>query len=190
MSLYLQTKTNLPKEIFQDMEKQFPPEEMKLFEEFNTLFEKTPYKCEILFDAKSTVGYILYLENEYLWVDYVAIFSEFHSKGYGSKIFEILFEKYSQLKGVFFEVEPENQENIQTIKRMNFYKKLGCKNLNFNYYYPNDIKKLKMELLFKPLKEDLPNKNEILNQISFVFESLHSNVKSKNETLELIKSNN
>lgn len=190
MNLYLETKTILPKEIFQDMEKQFPPEEMKSFDDFNNLFAKKHYKCEILFNNKNPVGYILYLENEYIWVDYVAIFSEYHSKGYGSKILEILFQKYSQLKGVFFEVEQENHENLQTIKRMNFYKRLGCENLNFNYYYPNDIKKLKMELLFKPLKEDLPNKNEILNQISFVFDSLHSNVKSKNETLELIKTNN
>lgn len=190
MNLYLETKNNLPVEIFQDMEKQFPPEEIKSFEDFNKLFEKTHYKCDILFDKKTPVGYILYLENEYIWVDYVAIFREYHSKGYGSKILEILFRKYSHLKGVFFEVEPENQENIQTIKRMNFYKKLGCKNLNFNYYFPNDIKKLKMELLFKPLKENLPKKNEIINQILFVFENLHSDVKSKNQTLELIKSNN
>ena len=145
---------------------------------------------KIYYDNDEAVGYVFYLENEYIWIDYVAVFEKFHSKGYGSKILEALFKKYSNLRGCFFEVEPEDCERLQTIKRMNFYKKLGCEILDFKYYFPNDVKELKMELLYKSFDGKLPDKNEIKKQIEFVFETLHFDVKNKNATLELINLKN
>ena len=73
---------------------------------------------------------------------------------------------------------------------MNFYKKLGCKKLDFEYYFPNEIKELRLELLYKPFNEKIPDKNEIKKQINFVFENLHTFVKTKDSTLNLIESRN
>lgn len=183
-------QNELPENIFSDMEKQFPPEELKTLGKFTELLKGKYYKFAIFYDNNEAVGYIFYLENEFIWVDYVAVFEKFHSKGYGSTILKSLFEKYSNLKGCFFEVEPENSENIQTVKRMNFYKKLGCAILDFEYYFPNDIRELKMELLYKSFDGKLPDKFEIKKQTEFVFEVLHFDVKNKNKTLELINSKN
>lgn len=183
-------KKILPANIFADMQKQFPPEELKTFEALNLLLNGKYYKFAIYYDNDEAVGYVFYLENEYIWIDYVAVFEKFHSKGYGSKILEALFKKYSNLRGCFFEVEPEDCERLQTIKRMNFYKKLGCEILDFKYYFPNDVRELKMELLYKSFDGKLPDKNEIKKQIEFVFETLHFDVKNKNATLQLINLKN
>ena len=188
MELCLKTKKNLPEEIYSDMEKQFPPEELKTFTELNNLLHGNFYKFAMFYNADEPVGYVFFLQNDYIWIDYIAVFEKFHSKGYGSRILNLIFIKYSNLKGCFFEVEPEDSDNIQTVKRMNFYKKLGCKKLDFEYYFPNEIKELRLELLYKPFNEKIPDKNEIKKQINFVFENLHTFVKTKDSTLNLIES--
>lgn len=190
MTEELLIQKELPADIFSDMEKQFPPEELKSFETLRKFLSGDYYKFAIFYDNKEPVGYILFLQNDFLWVDYVAVFEQFHSKGYGSKILRSLFEKYSNLKGCFFEVEPENPEIIQTVKRLKFYKKIGCEILDFEYYFPNDIRELKMKLLYKSFDKKVPDKNEIKKQVNFVFETLHSGVKNKNAALDLINLKN
>lgn len=191
MKLRLITENKLSEEIFADMKKQFPRQELKNFTELNQLLsDEKHYKLAIFYDEETPVGYVFYLVNNYLWIDYIAVFEKLHSKGYGSKILDTLFEKYSNLKGCFFEVEPEDFTNIQTVKRMKFYKNLGCEILDFKYYFPNDIKELKLELLYKPFDGKIPDKEEILNEISYVFETIHTNVKSKHSTFKIIKTLN
>lgn len=191
MELLIKTENKLSEEIFADMKKQFPQQELKNFTELNQLLsDEKQYKFAIFYDEKTPVGYVFYLENDYLWIDYIAVFQKFHSKGYGSKILDSLFKKYSNLKGCFFEVEPEDSTNILTIKRMKFYKNLGCEILDFKYYFPNDIKELKLELLYKSFDGKMPSKKEILNEITLVFETLHSNVTSKDSTFKMIKTLN
>ena len=121
MELDIEIKNKLSKKIYSDMEKQFPPEEMKDFAKLNELLEKKFYKLAEFSIKNEPAGYVFFLENEYLWIDYIAVFEKFHSQGFGSKILTSLFDEYSHLKGCFFEVEPENPENIQTIKRIKFY---------------------------------------------------------------------
>ena len=48
MELCLKTKKNLPEEIYSDMEKQFPPEELKTFTELNNLLHGNFYKFAML----------------------------------------------------------------------------------------------------------------------------------------------
>lgn len=180
----------LPAEIYSDMKKQFPPEELKNQETLRKLVSGEYYRFAIFYDNEEPVGYIFYLQNDFLWVDYVAVFEKYHSKGYGSKILLSLFEKYSNLKGCFFEVEPENPRIIQTLKRMNFYKKLGCETLDFEYYFPNDIRELNLKLLYKSFDGKIPDKFEIKKQVKFVFDTLHSDVKNKKTALDLINLKN
>lgn len=190
MELDIEIKNKLSKKIYSDMEKQFPPEEMKDFAKLNELLEKKFYKLAEFSIKNEPAGYVFFLENEYLWIDYIAVFEKFHSQGFGSKILTSLFDEYSHLKGCFFEVEPENPENIQTIKRIKFYKRLGCHTLDFEYYFQNEIKELKLDLLYKSFDGNFPNKNEIKKQVEFVFENLHNSTKTTQATLQLIKIKN
>ena len=125
MTLQLINKKILDEKTYTDMQNQFPPEELKSREEYNRLLTDGDYKFGLVFDDEKQIGYILYLAGNFVWVDYVAVLKDFHSQGYGSRILTALFEKYSQLEGCYFEVEPENETLPHTIRRMNFYKKLG-----------------------------------------------------------------
>lgn len=73
---------------------------------------------------------------------------------------------------------------------MNFYKKLGCTELNFKYYFPNPVKKLEMKLLYKSFNGLIPDKEIIKKNVEEVFKILHENVECKNEILSLIKQEN
>ena len=186
MTLKFVNKNTIDEEIYSDMQKQFPPEEMKTYPEYNTLLASGDYKTGLVFDDDNLIGYILYLEKDFIWVDYIAVLKKFHSKGYGGKILNALFEKYSHLKGCYFEVEPEDENYPQTIRRMNFYKKLGCSELDFVYYFPNPLKKLKMKLLYKSFDGKIPDREKIKKDIASVFEALHKKVECREEILELI----
>lgn len=190
MVLKIKEENILTKNIFSDIQKQFPQEEIKTFEEYNTLLMNTNYKLGLVFDNEVLVGYILYFVKDYIWVDYIAVLKEYHSKGFGSKILKALFDKYTSLQGCYFEVEPEVNHLPQTVRRMIFYKKLGCIELDFKYYFPNPIKQLEMKLLYKSFNGKIPAKEEIKKHIADVFNILHASVKCKKEILNLINMEN
>lgn len=190
MVLKLINENKLSNEIYSDIEKQFPVEERKSKEDFDKLLSRGSYKLELVYDDDNFIGYIFYVVNNFIWVDYVAVLKDFHSKGYGSKILNALFEKYSALEGCYFEVEPEVSRHPHTVRRMNFYKKLGCIELNFKYYFPNPLKKLELKLLYKSFNSDIPDKEKIKKNIKYVFETLHYNTKCKDEILYLINLKN
>ncbi len=190
MMLKLINSEKLDEKIYSDIQAQFPPEEIKTLEEFNDLLREGSYKLGLVYDEKILIGYILYIKKDFIWIDYIAVLQEFHSKGYGSKILTAIFEKYSSLKGCYFEVEPEDTQNPHTVRRINFYKKLGCIELQFKYYFPNPVKKLEMKLLYKSFNGLIPDKEIIKKDIEKVFKILHENVECKNEILSLIQQEN
>lgn len=190
MNLKLENIQLLTKEIFLDMQEQFPPEEMKTLAEFNTLLKNNKYFLEVLYADNETAGYILYYKSEFLWIDYIAVLKKYHSKGFGSKVLQLFFEKHKNLNGCYFEVEKENPADTNTTRRLNFYKKLGCLATEFKYFFPNDIKHLEMNLLYKELGKKTPEKKQIFQDITGVFQSLHSNVKCCESLIKLMKTEN
>ena len=190
MNLRLENCKSFSKDIFQDMLEQFPPEEMKSFEEFEKLFLKNILNLDILFLDEEIVGYVIYYKSKFLWIDYIAVVKKFHSKGFGSRILNLFFEKYKLLKGCYFEVEKENIDDINTSRRINFYKNLGCTELDFVYYFPNDIRLLEMNLFYRSFSEHIPSRAEIYNDVEEVFSTLHSSVISSRELLHRIYEEN
>ena len=65
------------------------------------------------------------------YLDYFAIFKEYQDKGYGTKALEILLKKLdNELIG---EIEKEDASDQNTIKRFQFYKKLGFRKIDSEY---------------------------------------------------------
>lgn len=176
--------------IYKDMKKQFPPEELKSFNAINDLLTGGRYKLDLLIINGHDAGYILYYKSDFLWIDYIAILPEYQSCGLGSKVLQLFFDKYKMLKGCYFEVEKENPQDKNTIRRVKFYKRNGCEVLDFKYYFPNDVKLLEMDLYYKNLSGVLPAKTRILEDIEEIFGCLHVQTQSCMEILELIKKEN
>lgn len=174
---------------YSELQKQFPQSELKEKNIFAEILEIPNYKIfDIVNEDGVNCGYFTFLElpNNTILIDYIAIFNEFHSKGYGSKTFDCMKNELNYL-GCYLEVEKENPQDINTIRRINFYKKLGAKLLDINYIYPNIEGGLPMDLYFMSFKQNyFPKKDEILANIEFVFQELHFDIPKNTEIFNRI----
>ena len=59
------------------------------------------------------IGYILFANNDnYIWVDYLAVFEKYRSMGFGSKILDLIKKEFKNYNGIFFEVEKVDENKI------------------------------------------------------------------------------
>lgn len=164
--------------LYEDMKGQFPISELKSYEHFLSYLKNPDYYILKWEDF----GYILILDVfDYVWVDYLAIFKKFQSKGFGSKILDSIKENFKNKKGIIFEVEKIDEKLPNTIKRQNFYIKNGAIKLCINYFFPNKEGGLNMDLFYIKLSENTPSKLELLEVIKQTFKTLHFDVNEASE---------
>ncbi len=162
--------------IYEDMLTQFPKEELKTFEELKNLLAAPEYELHIFKPENISIGYSFWFKDEemkFLWLDYIAIFKEFHSKGYGSVCIKDFIKQNPDMEYCFFEVEKPTNE--QSVRRQKFYEKLGCKNTEIKYFFPNKYKELEMDLLYLGINTNTPPSSEYTNKaIAKVHKLLHN----------------
>lgn len=179
-------------EIYKDMTLQFPKSELKEYDFLKNIFqsENSSYKIFAAIEENKPAGYCLvYAEEEtrVIWLDYLAVFKDFHSLGYGSKILDALKAEFKSFIGMYLEVEKPDEECINTLRRINFYTKAGAKKLECEYFYPNKDDCLAMDLYFIPFAcEQLPPRDETLKTINKVFYTLHKDIPHMKTVLEKI----
>lgn len=174
--------------IYNDMLNQFPKCELKTFDFFLKLFNSSNYKCELFKINNQNIGYVSYYLSDFIWVDYLAVFKNFQSKGFGTQILNCLFNKYKNLNGAYFEVELENEKDLNSQKRMQFYKKkIKCVETNTKYFLPNNFELFEMKLLYKPLNLKSLDNEMILNNIKETFSVLYSYITNVEEIYDKIK---
>ena len=158
-SIMLGTVEDLP-QIYADMEKQFPPDEMYKYKNLLHLLHGDKYKI-LLYKRNSDgelLGYALVytVENcNILWLDYIAILKEHQTHGYGAQLFNALWHKYcGPFDGILFSVEHVCKENPSLAKRqerrIQFYEHLGAYRLHADFQLPCENGALPMYLYFKP----------------------------------------
>ena len=115
-SITLGTVDDLP-QIYADMEKQFPPDEMYKYKNLLHLLHGDKYKI-LLYKRNSDgelLGYALVytVENcNILWLDYIAILKEHQTHGYGAQLFNALWHKYcGPYDGILFSLEHISKNN-------------------------------------------------------------------------------
>lgn len=158
---------NFKKNIYKEYKKLFPPLERKSFNTIKSIYLSGNSSLIEIKNDNTLVGFfILNIINNYIQIDYFAIFSEFQGNGFGTSALKLLLEKYSTSDGIFIEIEKVNngkneKENLIREKRYNFYKKIGFTPLNFdlllykvlytpccfNYIETNNLEKTK-DILF------------------------------------------
>ncbi len=116
-------------EICQFMKRVFPKEELMPMGLIRALTLKKNYDFNVYYDQDLFVGILFTIESkDTLFVFYIAVNDKIHSKGYGSKLLNILFEKYPNKPITLFietmeDKECENYE--QRVKRLSFYERNG-----------------------------------------------------------------
>ncbi len=176
------------KTIYNDMLNQFQKCELKTYDFFLKLLNFTNYKIELFKINNQNIGYVSYYLSDFIWIDYLAVFKNFQSKGFGTQILHCLFNKYKNLNGAYFEVELEDEKKINTQKRMQFYKqKIKCIDTNIKYFMPNNFELFEMKLLYKPLNLKSLDNQIILNNIEEIFNVLYSNIINVDKIFDKIK---
>lgn len=89
-------------------------------------------------------------DEDFIWLDYLVIERAYQSKGYGSKFFEEMMHMWSNRKGMFIEIEIPEGDDINQVRRIAYYEKLGAKRLPINYHLPTEVDDMAMYLYFKP----------------------------------------
>lgn len=193
MSKNLSIQAGIPDsflEVFEDMQQQFPSYELKTLEEFNNLLNNIDYQFYNIFDKDKKIGYfILFFDkkNNTYWLDYFAIKKDFQSKGYGTASFKLLKKTFPNVKGIFLEVEKEDQADPNTKRRADFYKNIGAFDLHINYLFPTKSGALPMDLYFLPFSAKNIDKITIINVIKNTFAYIHQNVPHSKIVYENIK---
>lgn len=171
--------------IYSDMQKQFPQSELKSFAQFQKLFNSGCYFGYKAIDNDVFTGYVIVADFEnIIWLDYIAVLKEFHSKGYGHKILKALKDVYKNKCGCILEVECPDENEPNTLRRIKFYQNLGAQKQPVNYFYPNQYGCVKLDLYLIKFAENC-NIN-FKNIISGVFELLHSDIPHYKDVLNRI----
>lgn len=179
------------------MNEEFPPSEMKSFEAFNELLIEGKYQCFGYFENDVIVGYALGLltSKKFFWLDYLQIFKEYQSGGYGSKLLKGLLEEVA-INGVLLEtevIETDDYEDNRN-RRMRFYDRFNIHQVDCNYLFPCsdgtyidslDLKYIPGKGKLFVSKEEL--KEAIIESVSCIHKALPHALGVMNQYIEGVK---
>lgn len=144
----------------------FPIFERRTMDDQIKALEDENYHFEVIYDKEEIVGILLYWDmGRYKYIEHFAIDSKLRGKNYGSRM---LKEFCDHNKNVILEIDPPIDEI--SIKRLNFYLKLGFKLQDFDYTHPSYRKGCKRHSLkimtfnHNMLKEDYDTFNILLKR--------------------------
>ncbi len=116
-------------EICQFMKRVFPKEELMPMWFIKLLTLKKNYEFKVYYDNDIFVGVLFTIESpDSLFIFYIAVNDEIHSKGYGSQLLQIIFDKYPSKPVTLFIETMDDQTAVnyeQRIKRLAFYERNG-----------------------------------------------------------------
>lgn len=145
--------TNKFDEVFKIMSVSFPESEIRTYREQKSLLNNKNY---YLITKENENGHVeafmaVWKLNGFDFIEHLAVHPGSRGTGIGTKLIKE-FLNYSK-KPVVLEIEVPNIKKENTVRRKNFYEKLGFK-LNNNIYYQLPLKKgspkLEMKLMSYP----------------------------------------
>lgn len=157
-------------EIYKEYITLFPEEEQRSWSKIRKTYEKGIEKFYKITVDNETIGFFMLekAEEEYpYYLDYFGIFKKYQNKGYGTEAIKKLLEKICTNEELVIEIEKEEDTNRVTIKRANFYKKLGFRKVDSEY--------LLYKVLFTPYiytKQENIDKKEI-DEIMFRYYTIN-----------------
>ena len=162
------------------MEEYFPVCELKSWDILKDLIfikRDSFYQFYIVSYSGIDVGFFLSCKDKdtgKILIDYLYIYQNYRSQGYGSLIIEDFKFIFNEYNGCFFEVEKQDQNNPITLKRSKFYNKSGVYKLNFHYFYPGkDFSFTPMDLYYLSFNQKNLSKSDILKSVNNFFNLIH-----------------
>lgn len=169
----------------------FPEDERKSLQTIESLVEKKIMKLIKITNKNLLIGFMIINQingNNYIQLDYFAILPQYQNKGYGTKSINLLKEKYHKYNGIFVEVEKveskiSKEDNKLRQRRVDFYKKLGFNQLNYEFKWFNTLVLIPY---FLPISYNQDTNESIFNNIINLYSKTHGNQKIR-ENLQITK---
>ncbi len=149
----------------------FPIQERMPFWTLKFLSKKETVKFHVIYDKDELIGLIYIIcYKDIVFIFYLTIDKNFRGRGYGSKILQIIKQKYENYRIVLNieETDPNSSNYKQRLKRKEFYIKNGFYNLDYT------IKELNVvyEMLCYNKENKQVKKEEYMNLMKEYFGNL------------------
>lgn len=112
----------------------FPSEERRDLTAQKQILQDFRYDLECYYDEAKLKGFCaVWIFDDFIFIDHIAISPEFRGQGIGSEIMNKVINNHK--KPIILEVEKPETETAQ--RRITFYERLGFKLNEFDYYQPS-----------------------------------------------------
>lgn len=140
------------------LEHDFPKSELKSLSMIQSFMEKGIYTIYGLYDDEELLAYAMFMNNKesgFQLLDYFACNRKYRSKGYGSKLLQMLKQEDKISQGYIIEVETvrtaqNEEEKLQRIRRIAFYEKNGLRKVSIR----STVYGVEFDILYLPLRWD------------------------------------
>ena len=125
--------------IYNEYVKLFPEEEQREWEKIKSAYKNGIEKFYKITENELVIGFFMIEkidDNSPYYLDYFGIFKKHQNKGIGTQSIQKLLEKVGE-EGLYIEIEKEDTKNDITLRRAEFYKKLGFKRIDSEYLLYN-----------------------------------------------------
>lgn len=180
--------------LYENMKRQFPPEELYPEEILRGHIEKGRYQIFLYKRASDNalIGYALMFypqDGITVWLDYIAVLDEYKGMGYGGGLFRALCRRFGDTSlGMLFSVEHVCEEDgakaEKQRRRLDFYKKMGAVPLRADFQLPTDDGALPMYLYYKPFKRNRITRELQLRAVAEMYEYCFSYLPHRHQLLE------
>ena len=170
------------KDIYCRYLKIFPKEERRGWKKIVNTYNKGIEKFYKIMLGQTIIGFFMLekIDGFPYYLDYFAIFEEYQSNGYGSQAINKLLNILGKEEGVCCEIEQIDINIPITVKRWNFYQKLGFKKVDSQY-------KL-YKVLFSPLIiSDKKYEKEDIDKILFSYYNINCGSKEVKQNCKIIR---
>lgn len=119
----------------------FPEEEQREWNMIQKSYEKGIENFYKILDNNEIIGFLMLekIKDDYpYYLDYFAIYKEYQNRGFGTLAIKYLLEKIiGNNNEICIEVEKEDIKDIITLRRTEFYKRLGFRKVDSEYLLYN-----------------------------------------------------
>jgi GNAT superfamily N-acetyltransferase len=156
---------------YEKLNQYFPIEEMKSKEHIEVLLED---KQEIYKKDEGPDHVLLYVEGEeFIFVDYLFVSKKSRGQGLGRKLIQKLQKKQ---KTILLEVEPVQENDDDTFKRLKFYKREGFKHASSISYSRKSLatkENTPMEILYWPANPSV-DEEDVFDFMKEIYSEIHT----------------
>lgn len=155
---------------YEKLSKYFPIEEMKSKEHMEALLKE---RSDIYHKEEGPHHVMMYAEfDSFIFIDYLFVSKDARGEGLGSKLIHKLKEKK---KPILLEVEPVDEDDADTAKRLKFYQREHFKHAESIGYKrrslaTNEVNRMEI-LYWSPLTND---EEEIMEAMRKTYERIHT----------------